>query len=178
MHHDRELLDRLSAFSPVAFDGEVFRATPLSLDPLAPSLSSGRWMLRGRTSTLYTSMLADGALAEVSFHWSQLNPVPSKPVALHRMRLGTRRSLRLARADLISLGVDWARYTEVGYDLTQRIGAAVAHLNCDGLIAPSARWSCDNVMVFVTNLLGDEELATVIDTREVDWRAWARANLR
>jgi len=35
MPHDRELLDRLVAFAPIKFGGEVFRATRRGLDPLA-----------------------------------------------------------------------------------------------------------------------------------------------
>jgi len=134
--HDRELLERLSAFTPVRFDGEVFRATRLSLNALAPSASGGRRMVPGETATLYTSMEADGALAEIAFHWGQMTPIPSKPAMLHRIRLGTRKSLRLARSDLIVLGVDWSSLGSRGYERTQAIGAAVAHLNCDGLIAP------------------------------------------
>jgi hypothetical protein len=43
MVHDRKLLDRLAAFAPVNFDGEVFRATRRGLDPLAASVAGGRW---------------------------------------------------------------------------------------------------------------------------------------
>jgi len=55
MLHDRELLDRLAAFAPVKFEGEVFRATRRGLDPLAPSVRGGRWMVPNETPTLYTS---------------------------------------------------------------------------------------------------------------------------
>lgn len=174
MDHDRQLLDALSAFSPISFEGEVFRATRLSLDALAPSATGGRWMVPGETATLYTSIEADGALAEIAFHWGQMTPVPSKPAMLHKIRLGMKKSLRLARADLIALGVDWERYGTLGYQRTQVIGAAVARLKYDGLFAPSARWSCENVMIFLTNQTGEEEIARVLESREVDWRAWAR----
>lgn len=135
-------------------------------------------MLPNETPTLYTSTESDGALAEIAFRWSQLSPIPSKPAALHRIRLTTRKSLRLVRADLINLGVDWPNYTTVNYQRTRAIGAAAAHLECDGLIAPSARWSCDNVMVFFTNLIGTDESAILLDTNEVDWLAWAKARGR
>jgi hypothetical protein len=131
-------------------------------------------MVSGETATLYTSMEADGALAEIAFHWGQMTPIPSKPAMLHRIRLGTRRSLRLARADLIGLGVDWSRYGTRGYERTQAIGAAVARLKCDGLIAPSARWTCENAMVFLTNQTGEAEIVQFVASEEVDWRAWAR----
>lgn len=131
-------------------------------------------MVPGEASTLYTSVMADGALAEIAYHWGQLNPLPSKPAIVHRIRLGTRKSLRLARAELVALGVDWKSYATLNYERTRAIGAAVAHLECDGLIAPSARWTCENVMVFLTNHTGEDEIATLLDSEEVDWRKWAR----
>lgn len=174
MDHDRQLLEKLSAFTAVTFEGEVFRATRRSLNPLAASTAGGRWMRPGETATLYTSVEADGALAEIAFHWGQMTPIPSKPAVLHRIRLKARKSLRLARADLATLGVDWNRYGTYGYERTQLIGAAVARLGCDGFIAPSARWSCENVMVFLANQSGEAEIAELVDSQEVEWRAWAR----
>jgi hypothetical protein len=172
--HDRELLDRLSAFEPIRFDGEVFRATRRGLDPLAASLSGGRWMIPNERPTLYTSMERDGALAEISYHWTQLTPIPSKPAAIHRIRVATSKTVRLARAELVRLGVDWERYGELNYVRTQEIGAALAHLECDGLIAPSARWPCDNVMLFLTNYIGDDDISVLVESSEVDWLSWAR----
>src|ERR1700691_2304953 len=125
-------------------------------------------MVPGETATLYTSKEADGALAEIAFHWGQMTPIPSKPAMLHRIRLGSRKSRRLARSDLISLGVDWNGYGTRGYQRTQEIGAAVARLKCDGLIAPSARWTCENVMVFLTNQTGEEEIAELVASEQVD----------
>ena len=46
------------------------------------------------------------------------------------------------------------------------------------LIAPSARWSCDNVMLFLTNNVGDDDISILIDSIEVDWLSWAKANGR
>ncbi len=57
-------------------------------------------------------------------------------------------TVRLGRAELIDLAVDWEHYGTSALGRTQAIGAAVAHLQYDGLIAPSARWACDNVMLF------------------------------
>lgn len=174
MIHDPDLLERLGAFSPIAYDGEVFRGTRRGLDPLASSIAGGRWMIRDQTPTLYTSASRDGALAEIAFHWSLLTPVPRKPVSIHRLALSTRRTLRLARADLMTLGIDWARYSELSYDRTQVIGAAVAHLECDGLIAPSARWACENMMIFSGQLNGSDADLKVLDAEEVDWFEWAK----
>lgn len=174
MVHDRELLDRLSAFETIRFEGDVFRATRRGLDPLAASLSGGRWMIPNERPTLYTSTKPEGALAEISYHWGLLFPIPSKPAILHRVRLATKKTVKLARADLVTLGVEWDRYGELNYGRTQEIGAALAHLDCDGLIAPSARWACDNIMLFMTNHTGDDEIAVLVESCEVDWLSWAR----
>jgi hypothetical protein len=170
--HDRALLDRLSAFAPITFDDVTFRATRLGLNPLAPSLAGGRWAPKDVTPVLYTCLEREGALAEISFHLSQLDPRPSKPVTLHRIRATARAVLRLLRTDIVSLGVDWDRYGSLGYDRTQEIGAAVAFLECDGLIAPSARWSCDNLMLFMSNHSLSEKLE-LENSESVDWIAWA-----
>ena len=175
MVHDRELLERLTAFSPIIFDGEVFRATRRGLNPVAPSLRGGRWMVANEAPTLYTSSERDGALAEITFHWIQLTPPPSKPAMVHRLHLNTKKTLRLGRADLLDLGVEWDRYEEINYRQTQLIGAAVAYLEYDGLIAPSARWPCENVMLFLRNSDEDDEPVRLIDSEEVDWMEWARS---
>ena len=176
MIHDVGLLDRLSSFLTIKFDGEVFRATRKSLDPLTPSVSGGRWAPKGGVSVLYTSLAKEGALAELSFHWSQFNPLPSKPANLHRIALTTRRTLRLLKADLESLSVDWVESPKVNCPRTQQIGAAVAFLGCDGLIAPSARWPTENMMIFSENHDVDQNDLKLISTEEVEWIAWAKKN--
>jgi hypothetical protein len=172
MPHDRELLDRLAAFAPIKFDGEVFRATRRGLDPLAASLSGGRWMLPNQTPTLYTSREQNGAIAEIVHHWSQLTPLPSKPVVVHTLGVRLKKTLRFGRAELIGLDVDWERYGTTALGRTQAIGAAVAHLQYDGLIAPSARWACDNVMLFFPHQETVNEDLVVRASVEVDWRGW------
>jgi hypothetical protein len=82
--------------------------------------------------------------------------------------------LRLARADLEGLGVDMKRYGERDYRRTQDIGAAIAFLELDGLIAPSARWLCDNLMIFTANSLN--ERLEVLGAEEIAWQPWARTH--
>lgn len=124
---------------------------------------------------LYTSLERNGALAEVVSYLTLLTPLPSKPLKVSQPGASTTKTLRLARASLEGLGVDMAHYGERDYGQTQRIGAALAFLGLDGLIAPSARWHCDNLMIYQTNHLLNERLE-VIEEKQIDWRAWARAN--
>jgi hypothetical protein len=177
MIHDRNLLDRLGAFAPISFDGEVFRTTRLGLDPLTGSFAGGRWAPRDTTQVLYTSVERDGALAEIAFHLTQLSPPPSKPIMVHRLRTTTRATVRLLRADLEVLGVDGAGYESMNYGRTQAIGAAVGFLGCDGLIVPSARWSCENLVMFLDNHRLHQVLE-VEQSEEVDWLAWAKKHGR
>ncbi len=173
MFHDPGLLERLGNFTTEPFAGESFRATPTSLNPLAPSTRGGRWAPLDEVAVLYTSLAREGALAEVAFHWGQLTPLPSKPAILHRLQVATRRTLRLIRADLETLGVTATDYARINNPRTQAIGAAIAFLGCDGLIAPSARWQCDHLMIFTDNHNVEDDMELVA-SEEVDWRSWAR----
>lgn len=175
MIHDPDLLDRLDALPKEAFDGEVFRGTRQSLDPLASSYSGGRWMHRDGAAVLYTSLAREGALAEISFHWGQLIPRPTKPAMLHTLQVVAHRTLRLIRANLPVLGVAENAYAGVNMPRTQAIGAAVEFLGCDGLIAPCARWNCDNLILF-TDRLGTDATLEVVSSEVVDWVAWAIAH--
>lgn len=179
MIHDQGLVDQLSALAVERFDGEVFRTTGVSADPLAFSFNGGRWAPPAQNGVdvpvLYTSMERDGALAEVVSYLAQLTPLPSKPLKVAQLRVSTTKTLHLARVNLEGLGVDLARYGDRDYEQTQRIGAALAFLGLDGLIAPSARWRCDNLMIYQTNHLLTERLE-VIGDEQVDWQAWARTN--
>ena len=178
MIHDQDLVDRLSEIRPERFEGDVFRATRIGADPTAPSISGGRWAPPSQGDpgvfVLYTSLERDGAIAEVASFLAELTPVPGpRPVKVTRLAVSTARTMRFARAQLPTFGVDLARYGERDYAQTQKIGAALAFLGLDGLIAPSARWSCDNLMIFADNHALSERLEPIAD-EEIEWRAWAQ----
>ncbi len=173
MIHDPALLSQLEALDTKPFDGEVFRTTRVSLDPLAASTSGGRWAPREQPSVLYTSLSREGALAEISYHWGQLTPLPSKPVMVHRLGVSAERTLRLLQGNLEILDVDIERYPSRSYQRTQEIGAAVAFLGFDGLLVPCARWDCENLVLFTENHALTSKLE-IISSEEVDWQRWAR----
>lgn len=137
-------------------------------------MSGGRWAPKSSFSILYTSCEREGAIAELAFHWAQFSPLPSKSAHLHQIAVATGKTLRLLRADLESLGVDWTRYGETNNEQTQEIGAAIAFLECDGLIAPSARWNCENLMLFCDHHKIENSRLDVVRTEEIDWLSWAR----
>lgn len=172
MIHDPELLDHLDGLPREAFNGHVYRATRQNLDPLVSSTSGGRWMPAGEAGVLYTSLQREGALAEISFHLAQMNPRPSKPIMVHTLGVITHHTLRLIRVDLAALGVPENIYTAINLKRTQEIGAAAEFLGCDGLIAPSARWPCDNLILFPESM-GDSTSIELLSTENVDWASWA-----
>ena len=56
----------------------------------------------------------------------------------------------------------------------QEIGAALDFLELDGLIAPSARWQCDNLMIYQNHPKLLLERLEVIEQADVNWQAWGR----
>jgi RES domain-containing protein len=180
MIHEQNLVDQLSVLPVERFEGEVFRTTSTSADPIAPSISGGRWApsqdSAPEVSLLYTSLERDGAIAEVVAYLLQLTPPPRiRTLKISRLGVSTARTLRFARGSLETFRVDMARFGERDYARTQQIGAAIAFLELDGLIAPSARWPCDNLMIFSANHSLNERLE-VIDHEEFDWREWTKAH--
>ena len=123
---------------------------------------------------LYTSLAREGALAVISFHWGQLIPRPTKPVMLHTLRVVAHRTLKLVRADLATLGVPEIAYGGVNMPRMQEIGAAVEFLGCDGLIAPCARWNCDNLILF-PDRMGIDAAMEIVHSETIDWVTWATA---
>jgi hypothetical protein len=176
--HDPILCDRLSELPEERFEGTTFRTTRAGADPTAPSISGGRWAppvgSGADVPILYTSFERNGALAEVASYLIELTPIPGpRPLTVTHLAVSTGRTLRLVRTTLEALGVDMARYGQRDYGRTQEIGAALAFMGLDGLIAPSARWHCDNLMIFSENYPLAAPLEP-LDAEEVEWRGWAR----
>jgi len=176
LKYDHVLTDKLSEFQTVHYEGEVYRATPKSLNPLTPSRRGGRWMPINEWPVLYTSMEREGALAEISFHLSQHNPLPSKPILINRLSVSTQKMIKLLKIDLEKFGVKSDEYKDINLEQTQQIGAAVQFLGFDSLIVPSARWECENLVLFTNNHDEVEGKLNLVDSEEVDWIKWARIN--
>ena len=168
---DPALLDALDAFRRVPYKGETWRVVRDGRHPLQGSPSGGRWDPT-LFDVLYTSLDPDGAVAEVHFHLSRQPVFPSKiRYGLHRIKVRTAKTLRLPNLDaMVPLGVDPARYREILYGQTQAIGDAAYFLGFDSIIAPNARWSCDNLILF-TDQIAPADLE-VIESRKVNWTEW------
>src|SRR5579864_1727522 len=170
---DPALLDALDAFHRLSFSGETWRVVRTGRDPLQGSASGGRWDPT-LFDVLYTSLAPDGAVAEVHFHLSRQPVFPSKiKFGLHRIKVRTAKTLRLPDLNaMVPLGVDPARYREILYEPTQAIGDAAYFLGFDSIIAPNARWSCDNLMLFTDQIAVDD--LEVIESSEVNWKEWRK----
>ena len=171
---DLELLDALDAHPRVAFEGLAWRIVREGRDPLQGAPAAARWD-PGEFDVIYTSLASEGALAEIHFQLSRQPVFPSRLVAvIHRISVRARRALELADlAQTEALGVDRGRYGELAYERTQAIGDGAYFLGFDGLIVPSTRWNCQNLVLF-TDQLSPADLA-VEQSDVVDWEAWRRA---
>jgi RES domain-containing protein len=170
---DLELLDALDAHQAVAFEGPVWRIVREGRDPLQGYPARARWD-PGAFDVIYTSLQREGSLAEIHFHLSRQPVFPSKLISvLHRISVRTTRTLKLADIEAVErLGVARDRYSEFDYVRTQAIGDAAAFLGFDGMLVPSARWECLNLVLF-TDRFSRAEL-TVEHSAVVDWNEWRR----
>jgi hypothetical protein len=168
-------LEALSSLPVAEFEGSVFRVTGMQADPIAFSQSGGRWAMdtdkEGGCPILYTSTRREGAIAEVASYLALLTPVPQKPLKVHELDVSLDRTLRLAIADFGALGIIEDEYAQRNYTNTQRVGAAVNFLELDGLIAPSARWDCSNLMIYGDNHKLDKKL-DVIQSSDLPYAEW------
>lgn len=173
---DDRLLDLVGAIEGQPYDGAMWRVVRAGRDVLDGSRGSGRWNT-SEMSVLYGAAERDGAIAEIHFHLSRGQSVfPSRMRHdLFELTVKTQQTLVLADMDqLRRLGVDDSRYRDLLYTRTQEIGAAAAFLGFDGLIAPSARWDCRNIIVFL-DAINLEEIRTM-SVQPVDWKGWRQSN--
>lgn len=171
---DLVLLDMLDAHEAVAFEGDVWRIVREERNALQGYPAAARWD-PGSFDVLYTSLEREGALAEIHFHLTRQPVFPSKMRSLlHRISVRTRRTLKLADLSALeALGVSRETYSGLSYERTQEIGDAAAFLGFDGVLAPSARWPCQNLILFIDRLEPDDLVVT--QSEAVDWPAWRAA---
>jgi hypothetical protein len=170
--HDRRILDALEAVDPEPFNSAVWRVTRKGRDALRGSTAPGRWTPTGGFEALYTSLERDGALAEIGYRLS-LEPVwPSRlEYELHLIEVEIERALRFTNLkSLEPLGVEIARYHTFEYQTTQAIASAAYFLEFDGIIVPSARFDCPNLVIFTERATG----LVLKESRPVDWDGWRK----
>jgi hypothetical protein len=181
--HDIRLVDALAGFAASSYEAVVYRATRLNADPTAFSTAGGRWAPPAtwqEVQVLYTSLEREGAIAEVASYLAELTPRPKKEILVHKLRVTASNVVQLNLDDLLRLGVKgddyrqriYAKPGEEPMSRTQEIGAALNFLERDGLLVPSARRDCENLIIFGDNHKLSERLEAEF-TEEEDWVAWA-----
>jgi len=165
---DHELLDALDSLEAVKLEQSVWRALRVGRDPLSGRPSNGRWD-PGTFDVIYVSLDPKGAGAELYFHLSRQPVFPSRAeFAVHEIAVRTQRTLRFADLrDLEPLGVVPAEYPGVLYRRTQEIGDAASFLGFDGILAPSARCECHNLVVFTDHL--EPDALELVRSSPIDW---------
>jgi RES domain-containing protein len=168
---DLELLDALEAHEGVPYEGDVWRIVRDERDPLQGYPAGARWD-PGTFDVIYTSLAREGALEEIHFHLTRQPVFPSKiRSVLHRISVRTKHTRRLADIEAVeALGISRETYSSLSYARSQEIGDAAAFLGFDGILAPSARWQCQNLVIF-TDRFQPGDLA-VVDSEPVEWDAW------
>ncbi|MCO5730962.1 RES family NAD+ phosphorylase [Rhizobium sp. SSA_523] len=174
---DSALIDALDALPPRSFSGTVWRVASETRDPCQCSASGGRWDDK-TFDVLYTSLEKEGALAEMYFHLLRGQPVfPSKVrFKLYELHVELSQVLDLGSLDdLTALGLDPARYKQLSYEervaeypRSQEIAEVAHFLDIDGLMVPSARRACSNLVVFCDRSRPDA-IEIVNDHGLIDW---------
>lgn len=172
---DLSLLDSIDAFDREVVSLEAWRVVRVGRDPLQGAPSRSRWC-NETFDVLYTSLERDGAVAEV---FSLLNSQPVFPTKIearaHLVSVSLTRVLRLdGMESLAALGVEVSRFKERDYLRTQAIADAAHFLDFEGLIVPSARWNCSNLVIFSDRIVPDAISHKVSEADPIDWTAWRR----
>ena len=176
---DLELLDAIDTFRREPLDAEVWRVVRDGRDPVLGSPSLSRWC-NGTFDVLYTSFERDGALAEIH---SLLSLQPVFPSRLrgraHKVRVSCAQSLKLADLPALSrLGVDVDHYADRDYTRTQPIADAAYFLGFDGLIAPNARRTGLNLVLFSDRIPPERIEVVSRDDEPIDWDGWRKRTRR
>lgn len=174
---DIALLDALDALPRVSIREQVWRTVRDGRDPLEGGKSRGRWGHDGM-ETLYTAQQEQGAVAEV-FSFLSLQPVfPSKVHwATYEIQVNLQDVAVLPSLSALEpLGLDVSSYRSRDYSRTQEIGDAALFLGFSGLMVPSARWDCINLVIF-TERAEPGQVTVVGAPNRVDWDQW-REHLR
>lgn len=154
---DRSLLDALENLEKAHFSGTVWRSVREGRSPTGCWRAGGRWDDRS-FDVLYTSEKQQGAIEERRFHLFRGQPFPPSRVRYELFELRVKLSAIisfLGLAALQSIGMDTSSYGAVSYDnkeveypRSQQIAEACFFLGADGILVPSARYECQNLIIF------------------------------
>lgn len=170
---DPALLDALDSLQGRRLRREAWRVTWAARNPLTGNSAGGRWSPAGRFDVLYTSLRRDGALAEAYHHLSRAPVMSSSHMLLNRLSVSLDNVLELDADRLKTLGMEAPLASRPRNNLGQAIGEAAFMLGHDGLLVPSARWDCRNLVVFLGPAPIDAGARLSFrEAMDVNWPAW------
>ena len=170
LERDPDLLEYLEGCRQRRFDGFVSRVVWAGRSPIQGSNGGrGRWNSPDcQFEVLNTSLKAEGADAEFEAFWSLFEQRPDRRAMNWKLRVRLTRVVALDFEKLEHLGVGPAAYGTRDYSRTQEISDGVNYLGCDGLIAPSPRYDCSNLVIYMQNLERNCLLEEV-ESRQFRW---------
>ena len=176
---DPSLLDALDRIESRQFHGEVWRITWATRIPLAGNSAGGRWSPAGGFDALYTSLQQDGALAEAYYHLSKAPVMSSSHMLLNTLFVSLDHVLELDINRLKALGMDDPLASRPSDTLAQEIGQAAFMLDHQALLVPSARWPCNNLVIFLDHPSIDIDRHLRFEhATDVNWPAWREKTKR
>jgi RES domain-containing protein len=145
------LLDRLQAIAPTAWAGRAFRHMFADYAPEVENTRGARWNPPG-VAAIYMSLSREGVLAEAE-HQLAVQPIrPRVRHTLYTLDLTLQSVLELTDADILrDLGVGTDELSADDMRTCQDVGGAIAWLDHDGILVPSARSPAINLVIFPTN---------------------------
>lgn len=170
-----EILDALDKLTGEPLKTKVWRVTWGTRDPLAGGVGGGRWSPPNQFEALYTSLQADGALAEAYHHLSRAPVFSSSSMKINQISVKLDSVLVLNAKLLNQLGITDPLASRIDVGLTQPISEAAYLLDYQGLLVPSARYDCNNLVVFIDRIIPEKQLK-VSRTEDVNWPAWRERN--
>ncbi len=181
---DSKLIDALEEADGEVFEGSVWRVVRENKDPCMCGSPGGRWDDR-TFDVLYTATERDGAIAEMYFHLSRGQPViPSRVrYKIFEISISLSRLLILPTLDqLAKLEFDVGTFGQLSFDdkeqeypRAQDIAETAHFLDYDGILVPSARWNCTNMVVFCDQLPAGA-IEVIKDHGFIVWSAWKRGH--
>lgn len=154
---DNALLDAIERLKQEPYRNRVWRSVGAGRTPTDCWRSGGRWDDR-TFDVLYTSETREGAVEERRFHLFMGQPIPPSKLQyeLYELEVELDRVIDLPNlASLQATGMDTSGYGRASYadkddeyPSSQAIAEACFFLGADGILVPSTRHTCKNLIVF------------------------------
>lgn len=150
MIFDPKLLDRLQSLDPTRWSGRAHRYVVGRNPPTKANTRGARWNPPD-VAAIYTALDRKTLLAELDYRLS-LDVVRPKEIFVYTISIELHNVLDLTPPDVLgNVGLSLDELGDIDYRRCQEVGGAVAWLEHDGLLVPSARADGSNVVVFPTN---------------------------